>query len=195
MSVDLNILGGLFQTTLLSQSLLNLIGSLLFIDEFNILYSFIPSFQDHLLATTIILYNNAETDKLQILSDNKGKTGIYMWIHKESGKRYIGSALESSKRLRSYYSITELKRANNYISRALLHHTHSAFSLSILEIIYIFSKSVEETRKLILSREQYYIDTFMPQYNIFRIAGSSLGYKHSEESLVKMSEAKKGIKA
>lgn len=61
-----------------------------------------------------------------------------MWIHKESGKTYIGSALESSKRLRSYYSITELKRANNYISRALLHHTHSAFYLSILEIIDIF---------------------------------------------------------
>lgn len=106
MFADLNILGGLFQSTLFSQSPLNLIGSLLFIDEFNILYSFIPSFQDYLLATTIILYNNAETERLQILSDNKRKTGIYMWIHKESGKTYIGSALELSKRLRSYYSIT-----------------------------------------------------------------------------------------
>lgn len=64
MSADLNILGGLFQSTLFSQSPLILIGSLLFIDEFNILYSFIPSFQDHLLAITIILYNNAEIDKL-----------------------------------------------------------------------------------------------------------------------------------
>jgi hypothetical protein len=48
---------------------------------------------------------------------------------------------------------------------------------------------------LILSRELYYIDTFMPQCNIFRIAGSSLDYKHSEESLVKMSEAKKRDKS
>ena len=35
-SADLNILGGLFQSTLFSQSPLNLIASLLFIDEFNI---------------------------------------------------------------------------------------------------------------------------------------------------------------
>jgi len=78
MSADLNILGKLFQSTLFSQNPLNLISSLLFIDEFNILYSFIPCFQDYLLATTIILYNNAKTERLQILSDNKGKTGIYM---------------------------------------------------------------------------------------------------------------------
>jgi hypothetical protein len=45
MSVDLNILGRLFQSTLFSQSPLNLIGSLLFINEFNILYSFIPFFK------------------------------------------------------------------------------------------------------------------------------------------------------
>ena len=80
LSTSLGILGGLFQPTLPSQSPLTSVGSLLFIDEFNILYSFIPSFQDHLLATTIILYNNAETDKLQIWplwgSDNKRKTGI-----------------------------------------------------------------------------------------------------------------------
>jgi len=180
---DLEILGRLFQLTQIFQKDDILLSSTIF------------PFQDSLLATTIILYNNAETERLQILSDNKGKTGIYMWIHKESGKTYIGSALELSKRLKCYYSITELKRVNNYISRALLHHTHSAFSLTILEIIDISSKSVEETRKLILSREQYYIDTFMPQYNILQKAGSLLGYKHSEESLVKMSEAKKGDKS
>jgi hypothetical protein len=30
------------------------------------------------------VYNNADTDKLQILSDNKGKAGIYQWTHNES---------------------------------------------------------------------------------------------------------------
>jgi len=183
LSTDLEILGRLFQLPQIFETDDILLSSTIF------------SFQDSLLATTIILYNNAETEKLQILSDNKGKTGIYMWIHKESGKRYVGSALELSKRLKFYYSLPELKRVNNYISRALLHHTHSAFSLTILEIIDISSKSVEETRKLILEREQYYIDTLMPEYNILQKAGSSLGYKHSEESLVKMSETKKGDKS
>jgi group I intron endonuclease len=32
----------------------------------------------------------------------------------------------------------------------------------------------------------------IPEYNLLKIAGSSLGYKHSEESLAKMSEAMTG---
>jgi group I intron endonuclease len=40
---------------------------------------------------------------------------------------------------------------------------------------------------LILSREQYYINLIEPKYNILKIAGSSLGYKHTEESFSKFS--------
>ena len=34
----------------------------------------------------VIIYNNVETDKLQILKDNKGLADIYMWTHIDSGK-------------------------------------------------------------------------------------------------------------
>jgi len=44
----------------------------------------------------IIVYSNANTDKLKILSDNKGRAGIYMWTQNESGKRCIGSAFDMS---------------------------------------------------------------------------------------------------
>src|SRR5579871_707953 len=85
-----------------------------------------------------------------------------------------------------------------YICNALVHHGHSAFSLTILEYIDIANLSKEEARKLILEREQYYLDLFFnkeePLYNILKIVGSSLGYKHSAETLLKMSEAKKGVK-
>jgi hypothetical protein len=37
-----------------------------------------------------------------------------------------------------------------------------------------------------LSREQYYLDLLKPEYNILKIAGSSLGYKHSENTLAKL---------
>jgi hypothetical protein len=37
-------------------------------------------------------------------------------------------------------------------------------------------------------REQYYIDLFKPEYNILPTAGSSLGFKYTEESKTKMSE-------
>ena len=34
----------------------------------------------------VIIYNNAETDKLQILKDNKSLAGIYMWLIKNQIK-------------------------------------------------------------------------------------------------------------
>jgi len=141
----------------------------------------------------IIIYHNVETDKSIILTDNKGKAGIYKWTHKESGKIYIGSAVDLSRRLSKYFSSSELKRADNYISRAIISHTHSAFSLSILEYIDISTLSIQEARKLILSREQHYIDSLLPEYNINPIAGSRLGSLHSNETRAKMSEAKSSV--
>ena len=41
------------------------------------------------------LYPNSETYKAQILSENKNKSGIYMWKNSINGKRYIGSELRS----------------------------------------------------------------------------------------------------
>lgn len=42
-----------------------------------------------------------------------------------------------------------------------------------------------------MAREQFYIDKFKPDYNILKVAGSNLGYKHSEASLKLMSIASK----
>jgi len=81
-----------------------------------------------------------------------------------------------------------------YICNALLYHGYSAFSLSIIEFIDITNLSKLDSKKLILEREQYYLDKFGPtEYNILKIAGSSLGSKHKEDSLALMSIAKKGI--
>jgi len=179
-----HLLGGLCQTNLLSQSPLNLIlGGSSFIEESNILLSLIP----------IVVYSNADIDKSIILNDNKGKAGVYQWTHLESGKIYIGSATDLSVRLKGYYNKNYLSRvkSNSYIYNAILEHDYSLFSLSILEFIDITNLSQEEARKLILSREQYYLDESFTRgdssYNILKIAGSSLGYKHSEEALAKIS--------
>lgn len=40
---------------------------------------------------------------------------------------------------------------------------------------------------MILGREQFYIDSLLPQFNILKVAGSSLGYKHTEETLALLS--------
>lgn len=95
------------------------------------------------------------------------------------GKFYVGSSTNLSKRLALYYSLIYLTKQskNSLILRALLKYGHSNFSLDILEYC--------EVNKVI-EREQYYIDTLKPEYNILQIAGSSYGYKHTEETLSKL---------
>jgi group I intron endonuclease len=64
--------------------------------------------------------------------------------------------------------------------------------LTILEYINISGKSVDEARELILSREQHYLDSLSPEYNILSTAGNILGYKHTEETIALISQANSG---
>ena len=74
------------------------------------------------------------------------------------------------------------KRGASLICKALLKDGYAGFRLEILEYFPIL---------IVLDREQFYIDKLNPEYNILKIAGSNLGYKHSEASLKLMSEASK----
>jgi len=64
-----------------------------------------------------------------------------------------------------------------HIYKALLKDGHSKFSLEILEYC---------DTNCTLAREQYYIDVLNPTYNILRIAGSPLGYRHTQEAIEKL---------
>lgn len=77
----------------------------------------------------------------------------------------------------TYYSLLSLAKSNRPIDRALLKYGFSNFTLEILEYC---------DKNNVLEREQYYMDILKPQYNIVEIAGSTLGYKHTPESLAKM---------
>ncbi|SRR5260221_12917448 len=44
----------------------------------------------------------------------------------------------------------------------------------------------EKVKAVILSKEQFYLDLLKPEYNILKVAGSSLGYKHTVETILKM---------
>lgn len=73
-----------------------------------------------------MVYSNVEIDKEKILSDNKSLAGIYELISVRY--KYIGSAVDLSKRLESYYVSSSLKRTNTYIYIAIISHGHSTFS-------------------------------------------------------------------
>ena len=65
-------------------------------------------FNDNLSNQLPIIYESADKDKIQILKENKNLAGIYLWTHKKSGKTYLGSAVDLSKRITQYFSIKYL---------------------------------------------------------------------------------------
>ena len=77
----------------------------------------------------------------------------------------------------TYYNLRSLAKSNRPIDQALLKHGFSNFSLEILEYCNV---------KILLEREQYYLDKLKPVYNIVEKVGSTLGYKHTKETLQKM---------
>ena len=81
----------------------------------------------------VIIYDNADVDKLNILADNSKKPGIYRWINKINGNTYIGSSVNISVRMYTYYSLRCLAKSNRPIDRALLKYGFSNFRLEILE--------------------------------------------------------------
>ena len=49
-----------------------------------------------------------------------------------------------------------------------------------------------EIKKIVLEREQYYLDLLSPYYNILKFADSSLGSKHTNKTKALISESIKG---
>ena len=120
-----------------------------------------------------------------ILEENKGKSGIYMLTKKLTNDIYIGQSIDISKRFINYFNLSYIKSKNSFIiSRALIKYGYSNFSVTILEYC---------DKSDLNLREQYYFDKLNPQYNILKIAGSSRGFKHSEETKIKISKSLKGF--
>lgn len=133
----------------------------------------------------VLIYNNPDEHKGLIIQQNKNKSGVYRWVNKDSGKCYIGSSSMLNDRFRRYFNhsyLSSSKRGESLICKALLKYGYGGFILEILEYC---------PSSIVLTREQFFIDKFNPEYNILKVAGTSLGYKHNEASLKLMSIASK----
>ena len=130
-------------------------------------------------------YDDVYSMKQQILRENKNKSGIYKFTNKLSGSFYIGSSSNLRTRLYSYFQLSNLIRSSSssIISRALIKYGYSNFSLEILEYCDV---------SILLEREQYYIDHLKPNYNIAKIAGSTLGIPRTEIFKEKLRQFRKG---
>lgn len=86
------------------------------------------------------------------------KCGIYCITNTVNNKFYIGSSKNIYHRLKRHSSdLSKGKHQNPYLLNAYKKYGSSAFTVSILEEISLDKLS---------EREQYYIDTLKPQYNI-----------------------------
>lgn len=84
-------------------------------------------------------------------------------------------------RLRGYLNINflsrEIRHNKSKIYRVLRKNKYENFSLEILEYC---------EPSLVIIKEQKYLDLLKPEYNILKIAGSMVGYKHSKKTLAKL---------
>ena len=125
------------------------------------------------------------TDKKLIIKENKGRSGIYLWTNKITGDIYVGQSPNLALRFINYFNSSYLKSKESLIiSRALIKYGYSNFSLTILEYC---------EKSELQAREQIYLGSLGPVYNILKTAGSSSGHTLSEGTKAKISQALKGV--
>ena len=107
-------------------------------------------------------------------------SGIYCIINIESGKRYIGSSLNIYQRLLCHRSLLRnQKHENRKLQSAWNKHKEELFDYYILEFC---------DKENLITREQFYIDTLNPEYNlILKVERVEM----SEESKKLMSESRR----
>lgn len=121
-----------------------------------------------------------------------GKPAIYKIVNADNSKLYVGSCVGHYLRKgQHWHKLRKGTHDNNHLQSAWNMYGEDSFVFEIIEY-------VDDVNKLI-EREQYWIDSLKvcnrtKGYNKAPRAGSNLGLKMSEESKVKMSKAKKGVK-
>lgn len=107
---------------------------------------------------------------------------IYLWTNLINGKKYVGQAQSFYNRMSQY----KLGYFNNYMKHAIKKYGIDNFDISILE------RDIDV--EMFDNREQYWMDYYESYnmeygYNICQCAGTTRGYRHTEESRKKMSQA------
>jgi group I intron endonuclease len=111
-------------------------------------------------------------------------TGIYIIRNLVNNSIYIGSAVSFNKRKNTHLCL--LRKGTHHsalLQRSFNKHGENTFVFSMLE---------ECKVNILTNREQHYIDTLNPRYNICRIAGNTFGTKRSEETRELLSSQRRG---
>jgi group I intron endonuclease len=110
-----------------------------------------------------------------ITNYNRPKSsGIYKIQSKANGRVYIGSATNIGARVFNGHlkELSEGRHGNRHLQRHYNKYGGKDLLLSVLEFC---------PREKLIEREQYWIDTLHPKFNICKTAGSSIGVKHTKD--------------
>lgn len=98
------------------------------------------------------VYNNFKENRLQLLKDQKDKTGVYCLVNLINGHIYIGSSINLSSRMKNYLNNTFLidkKNKNIPIVKALLKYGQDSFAVLIVEYVNAESLTILLRRDLL----------------------------------------------
>lgn len=119
------------------------------------------------------------------------RSGIYRIDNSINGKCYVGSSIDLDRRRKEHtYSLLNNSHANKHLQSAYNKYGREHFKFTIIELLEI----CDAIKERLLEREQFWIDNLLPEYNILLIAGSSLGFNHSEETKQSISNTMTGVK-
>ncbi len=124
-------------------------------------------------------------------------SGVYQIRNLINNKRYIGSAVDIDKRWKRHrHELNKGIHHSIHLQRAWNKHSNCSFVFEFLEKCFRDALPRYEFRKPLLAREQYYKDLYKSYdrkygYDICKIAGSTLGSTHSEETRRKIGAASK----
>lgn len=114
----------------------------------------------------------------------QGKIGVYMLMNLVNGKRYVGSSKNLYNRLSEHKHLLKHNRSHNaHLQAAWNKYGEDNFIYNVLEIC----NTEEEQYK----REQYYIDTIKPEYNLSLEVIANIGREVTEETRQKISNTLK----
>ena len=106
---------------------------------------------------------------------------IYLITNLANGHTYVGQASDKDKRFKEHIkTLNGNYHCNIYLQRSWNLFGKECFKFEVLE-----ECSIENLN----DREQHYIDTLNPEYNMAPVAGSMLNYKHTKEAKANMSKA------
>lgn len=114
-------------------------------------------------------------------------TGVYQILNKANGYKYIGSASSSfNQRFRQHrHGLVNNKHYNKKLQNSYNKYGKDLFEFSILQYC---------PPELCIKKEQWFIDSEKPNFNISQVAGSCLGVKHTEEQKIANSKRNLGKK-